>query len=91
MNETFMMQAGERINKVTCYVAEHHQSYLGKQVRYVRGIQFYTTAGRTSDVYGASEGNAETEFHDGFTLGYVTGRSGSLIDQLQFTWIRRGE
>ena len=90
-NETFMMQPGERINKVTWYAGEHGWTYRDKLIRFVRGIQFFTSAGRRSKLYGTSAGDVYTESFDGFTLGPVTGKSATLIDQLQFTWIKRGE
>ena len=87
-HETFLMQGRERINKVTWYVGEHRLVVGNKRAQYVRGIQFYTTAGRISKLYGASEGDAYTESFDGFILGPVAGKSGAVIDQLQFTWIK---
>ena len=91
MNETYMMHSGERINKVTWYAGEHLWRVRGKAVRYVRGIQFYTSAGTESQLYGTSQGHAYTESFDGFSLGPIAGNAGTLIDQLQFTWIKRGE
>jgi hypothetical protein len=34
------------------------------------------------------EGETFTERFDGYTLGYVTGQSGLLIDQVQFFWYK---
>ena len=90
-HETFMMQDGERINKVTWYAGKHLWSVGSELVLYVRGIQFYTNAGRKSKLYGSSDGDAYTESYDGFILGHAAGKSGTLIDQLQLTWINQGE
>jgi hypothetical protein len=88
-NETFMMHNGERINKVTCYVGTHKWLYLKTLIRYVLGIEFHTTAGRSSRLYGSNKGEAYTESYEGYTLGYAKGDSGFLVDMLQFVWYKQ--
>jgi hypothetical protein len=90
-NETFMMNAEERINKVTWYAGADIWYSNNRKVRYVLGIQLHTTAGRTSRLYGSSKGEMYTESYEGFTLGYAKGRSGLLVDMLQFVWYNQGE
>lgn len=53
----------------------------------INGIQFVTRKGRMvpSDIV-LAHCKVETEYFPGYTLGYVTGRSGLRIDQLQFFW-----
>jgi hypothetical protein len=54
----------------------------------ITGIQFFTTRGRASPSYAGGLGDRFTEEVDGYTLGYVTGRSAQYIEQLQFIWYR---
>jgi hypothetical protein len=90
-NETFMMHDGERINKVTWYVGTYVWSISTVKIRYVLGIQFYTTARRMSQLYGSNKGEMYTESPEGFTLGYARGRAGFLVDMLQFVWYNQGK
>jgi hypothetical protein len=94
-NETFLLSNEERINKVTLYAGTGTGPYLwkagGKLVHYILGIQFHTTTGRTSAFYGSKKGEKFTESYDGFTLGYVKGKSGLLVDMLQFIWYNQGK
>jgi hypothetical protein len=90
LNEKFMMENGERINKVTWYVGKHIWQVGGELIPFVLGIQFYTTSGRKSQLYGSTKGEVQTESNDGFTFGYARGRSVTLIDQLQIVWINQG-
>ena len=89
-NKTFMMNVGERINKVTWYVGTHLWQYAGNLFPFVLGIQFFTSRGRTSQLFGSIEGEKYSESYEGFTLGYAKGRSVTLIDQLQIVWINQG-
>jgi hypothetical protein len=58
----------------------------------IRGLQFITTKGRRIPSGIPLTGNdVETEQFLGYTLGYVTGKSGLRIDQLQFFWYRSEE
>jgi hypothetical protein len=52
-------------------------------------LKFITTKVRSipPDIYLAGN-DVELEYFPGYTLGYVTGKSGLRIDQLQFFWYR---
>jgi hypothetical protein len=55
----------------------------------VRGLKFVTTKGQRIPPGPLLTGNdVQSENFTGYTLGYVTGRSGQKIDQLQFFWYR---
>jgi hypothetical protein len=96
-NETFLLSNEERINKVTLYAGTgggtgNRVWVTGNPtIRYIMGIQFHTTTGRTSPLYGTEGEEKFTESYEGFTLGYAKGRSGLLIDMLQFVWYNQGE
>jgi hypothetical protein len=92
LSETFMMEHEERINKVTWYAGTHF--WVGANstpIPYVLGIQFYTTTGRTSGLYGSNKGEPYTEMYEGFTLGYPKDKCGFLVDMLQFVWYSQVE
>jgi hypothetical protein len=92
LNETFMMNnTWERIDQVTWYVGTTGWVTGDKFVRFVLGIQFRTNARRTSPLYGSSEGDMYTESYEGFTLGYAMGKSGLLVDSLEFVWYNQGK
>jgi hypothetical protein len=91
LNEIFLMSAVERIDKITWYVGTRSLRLSGNIPRFVSGIQFHTTAGRTSQLYGSNKGDMYTESYEGFTLGYAKGRSGLLVDMLQFVWYNQGK
>jgi hypothetical protein len=91
LNETFMIHNEDRIDKVSLYVGRHTWLYRNTFVQYVVGIQFYTTAGQTSRLYGSYKGELHTESYEGYTLGYAQGRSGLLVDTLQFVWYKQGK
>ena len=52
----------------------------------ISGIQFFTD-GWESPFYGSNVGTMSTERSSSHVLGYLTGRHGYLIDQLQLVWI----
>lgn len=55
----------------------------------VAGLEFITTKGRRIPPGILLEDDEiEYEGFPGYTLGYATGRSGLVIDQLQFYWYR---
>jgi hypothetical protein len=85
------MSAVERIDKITWYVGTRSLRRGGNLTRFVSGIQFHTTAGRISQLYGSNKGDMYTESYEGFTLGYAKGRSGLLVDMLQFVWYNQGK
>ena len=87
----FMLSAGEKINKVTWYAGTHDWKYNNKLIRFVLGIQFETTNGRISPLYGSNGGDEHSESFKGYTFGYAKGTSVTLIDQLQIVWIKESE
>jgi len=53
------------------------------------GIRFHSyEAGRANPLFHDQLGEERGEEFPGYTLGYVTGRSGQYIEQLQFFWYR---
>ncbi|CAF0869077.1 unnamed protein product [Rotaria sp. Silwood1] len=54
----------------------------------ITGLQFFSTKGRASPSYNGRLGETFTENFDGYTVGFVTGRSNHYINQLQFFWYR---
>jgi hypothetical protein len=89
-NEKFRMNNGERINKVTWYVGKHLWQVGNELIPFVLGIQFHTTSGRKSQLYGSSQGEEYTESHRGFTRGYARGISATVLDELQIVWKNHG-
>ncbi|CAF2973894.1 unnamed protein product [Rotaria sp. Silwood2] len=78
---TLDKDSNERINKVTRVV----DTVWSMQM--ITGIQFHTTKGRSSPWYGRQQGTTTyIEQYTGYTVRYVSGRSGDFIDQLQFHW-----
>ncbi|CAF5012293.1 unnamed protein product [Rotaria sp. Silwood1] len=87
----FLLEKDERIYKIRgklSNVTLSSQDGTLFSTILVRGLQFFTSKGRTSRSYDHLEGEVFTEEYDGYTLGYATGRSGLFIDQLQFYWYR---
>jgi len=56
----------------------------------IRSIQFFTTKGRKIPSAYEDEEDDEPFFeqYNGYSLGYVTGKSAQYVDQLQFYWYR---
>ncbi len=78
--EEFRLDINERVSKVQVVVLS------GQLGLYIHGVRFFTTYGQTSQSIDSIGGTIQTEEFDGYILGYVTGRSGLWIDQLQFHW-----
>ncbi len=88
--QSFILDKDERINKVqgklinrTLIIADNSQLVL-----LIGEVQFFTTKGRVSPSLDQEDGVKFIEQFEGYTLGYVAGRSGLYIDQLQFFWYR---
>lgn len=77
---------GNAITKVTV-VTRHFTSEHGPSIRAIAGIQFFTN-GWESPFYGDKVDSISTEMSSSHRLGYLVGRHGYLIDQLQLVWIR---
>ncbi|CAF1175455.1 unnamed protein product [Adineta steineri] len=88
--ERFIINENERINKIQV-VVDHEILFVNdiqKIVPLIRGIRFFTTNGQTSQSIDHLQGDLYTEELYGYFVGYVTGRSGLFIDQLQFYWFK---
>ncbi len=87
--EKFILTANERINKVQVVVDDVTLIISGveQSVQVVRGVRLFTTQGRQSSSIDYIDGEISTEQFDGYTVKYVTGRKGLMIDQLQFYWV----
>ena len=74
-------------SNVTFVVVNVANSFYKTKV--TKGLKFLTTKGRTipSGALRAG-GDMQSERFSGYTLGYATGRSGLVIDRLQFFWYR---
>jgi hypothetical protein len=84
-SNTFMLTSNEEINKINLY----QNSYEMKSN--IVGIQFRTTMGRKSAVFGSTDGHFLTESFEHYTFGYAKGRqqNGKGIEMLQFVWIKQ--
>lgn len=87
-NSTFFLAQNEQIIKVTLYVGNGTGEDIGRNstYRYVMGIQFHTNQQQTTIVYGSTTDEQCNQTATNQTLAYATGRSGGLIDMLQFVW-----
>ena len=88
----FNLTDDERIEKVR--VHSSYQTFTAGEkprltTKLIRKVGFITTKGRSipPDLDLADNG-VEFEQFPGYTVGYVTGRSGGNVDQLQFVWYR---
>ena len=54
----------------------------------ITGLEFLSNKGRFSPLYSDELGETFSEQYDGYTLGYVTGRSAEYVEQIQFVWYR---
>jgi hypothetical protein len=88
----YHLDQDERIEKVQVQSLEkrfsrHDESTFN--LRMITRLIFITTKGRSIPPNTNLTGTGvEVEYFPGYTLGYVTGKSGSKIDQLQFFWYR---
>jgi hypothetical protein len=79
----------ERIDQVRVKSYEVKFTSSGQITKIIRGLQFVTTKGRSIPPGILLTGyNVQFESIPGYTLGYVTGKTGVRIDQLQFFWYR---
>ncbi len=88
----YQLDKDERINKVQVKsfpMPVAHYNGVKITTKIITGLQFITTKDRRipSDITLTGK-DVETEQFLGYTLGYVTGKSGLRIDQLQFFWYR---
>jgi hypothetical protein len=85
----FLLAKDEKIYKVQVKVDDvmlYTNNKPAGTTKLIRAIRFFTTKGQSSQSIDHAGGEMFTEQFDGYTLGYVTGRTGSFVDQLQFYW-----
>jgi hypothetical protein len=80
-----MLTSNEEINKINLYQNSHESNFS------IVGIQFRTTNGRKSDVFGSNDGHFLTESFEDYTFGYAKGKEqyDKGIEMLQFIWIKQ--
>ena len=90
---TYHFDDDERVEEVI--VISSNQDFVnGNKIPFttviVKGFQFITTKGRTipADISHIN-GDGRSERFPRYVLGYVTGKSGLAVDQLQFMWYRK--
>jgi hypothetical protein len=89
--ERFFLDRNETIYKVqvvTKYLTLYKNDKPSFNTTLIRALGLFTTKGRSSESIDHADGQHFTEQYEGYTVGYVAGRSGRYIDQLQFYWYR---
>jgi len=89
----FNLTAGESFIGVTMYINLRNiiNPYRANGTIIIVGLQFSTSKGRQSQLFGSSNGTEYTEVFTDYALAYVQGRSYAFIDALQFIWTREYE
>lgn len=92
----FMLLDDEYFESVIIHVGQGEDTggYItvcDEYISFVTGIEFRTTKGRRTCLYGLKDRYEYKESFDGYVLGYVTGRSGLVIDELGFVWYNQSE
>lgn len=94
-NQTFSLLDDEQITKVFLYSGKgngtHQFKVINTPIVHIMGIQFLTNKDRLTDLFGTDDGTKSNESYEGFSIGYATGRSGDIIDMLQFVWYRQSK
>ena len=85
-SNSFTLTSNEEINKVVFYERPLRMYMKGAIV----GIQFRTTEGRKSDLFGSGDGKFVSESFAGYTLGYAKGQQHNSrgIEMLQLVWYK---
>lgn len=89
--EDFFLDKDEKITKIQIkvdYVQLYQNDILSFRPLLIMAMRFYTTKGRTSRSIDYVDGQMYTEEFPGYTLGYISGKSGRYIDQIQFYWYK---
>ena len=88
-SNSFTLTSNEEINKVVFYERPLRMYMKGAIV----GIQFRTTEGRKSDLFGSEDGKFVSESFVGYTFGYAKGQqhSNKGIEMLQLVWYKLSE
>lgn len=92
MKDKFEFDRDEKVNKVEGHLIQHTMvlpNGTNLTMLIIIGIVFSTTKDRASPSYNGRSDEVFSEEFDGYTLGYVTGKSSEYIEQLQFFWYRR--
>ncbi|CAF2853811.1 unnamed protein product [Rotaria sp. Silwood2] len=81
----FTLNPNEKINKINLY---HN---ISRKKFNIVGIQFYTTNGRKTNVFGSNDGHFITESFEHYTFGYAKGRQEKEkgIEIIQFIWFKQ--
>jgi hypothetical protein len=94
-SNNFTLDSNEEINKVIFYERPHrmytNSSLSDFQMKdVIVGIQFRTTKGRKSDLFGSEDGKFTSECFAGYTFRCAKGRqySNKGIEMLQLVWIK---
>ncbi|CAF0802472.1 unnamed protein product [Adineta ricciae] len=87
-SQIFMLTKDERIIAVHVYVNKHTEvvNDPSNDLNIITGLQFFTTSGRSSPIFGEAFGERFVEEFNGAALGYATGKYGPSLNQLQFVW-----
>ena len=89
INDTFTLKPNEQINEINVFVGMYPFGGGTFNATVVLGLQFSTTLGIKTKVYGTSDGQMSTEpRRQGYNLGYVRGRAGAVVDMIQFIWYK---
>jgi hypothetical protein len=82
-DEKIIKVEGHFVNKIILYP---NGTKITKLL--ITGIQFISSQDHRNPLYDGQSNKSFSESFDGYTLGYVTGRSDQYIGQLQFFWYR---
>ena len=87
----FILDSEENINGVTIYTGTRliNKFYEPNGTYLVVGLRLYTDNGRTSELFGSSNGIKMNEAFSNFRIAYVQGRAFGYVDALQFIWYRQ--
>lgn len=91
IRKKFQFDPDEKIYKVQGQIIHENVVYphgINKMSSRITGLQFFSTEGRASPSYNGQLGETFIEEFEGYTLGYMTGRSTEYIQQLQLLWYR---
>ncbi|CAF3413278.1 unnamed protein product [Rotaria sp. Silwood1] len=85
LSNNFMLNSNEEINKINLYQNLSQKNFT------IIGIQFYTTNGRKTNIFGSNDGHFITESFEHYTFGYAKGRQekDKGVEMLQFIWFKQ--
>ncbi|CAF3429427.1 unnamed protein product [Rotaria sp. Silwood1] len=87
----FVLNPEESINGITIYTGTRliDNPFAPNGTYLVVGIRFYTNKGRSSELFGSSNGTQMDEAFSNFTIAYVRGQALGYVDGVQFIWYRQ--